>query len=119
MPDQTVAATAVSGGRLLHSSAQVEFDFKTEDGTARVSLPTSELMRLISFAGQMNRQPAPKHGEFVEIRAFAAGGFHLSGTEAGDYLLTLRTGDGAEFGFLFDRALAGQLHEVLASAVAS
>lgn len=110
----TIQATAVTGSRL--NGDQVELSFAAADGPITLALPADKLLELIGRAAQLNRQADPQAGLFVEVQAFAAAGFTLSGTEADDRLLSLQTPDGASFAFLFDRPLTRSLRDALVAA---
>ena len=116
MSEQTVAAQSMTG-RISADGERAELEFATDDGPLVVAFPRAEVIKLLSHAAQMNHQPMPQVGVFVPIEAFPVSGFSLSGTEAGDYVLSLRATDGGGYAFVFDRAFAEQLHQAFHAAV--
>ena len=118
MVAQSVTAHTLSG-RIAPDGERAELEFATEEGPLVVGFPRAQVIKLLSHAAQLNQQPAPQAGVYVPIEAFPLANFALSGTEAGDYVLSLQAADGGSFAFVFDRAFARHLHEAFGAAVAA
>ena len=116
MPAQSVAAHTLTG-RISHDGERAELEFATDDGAVVVSFPRTEVIRLLSHAAQLNQQPLPEAGVYVPIEAFPLGNFSLSGTEAGDYVLSLQAADGGNYAFVFDRSFTESMHQAFTAAV--
>ena len=113
---QSVAAHTLTG-RIASDGERAELEFATEDGPLVVGFPRTEVIKLLSHAAQLNQQPLPQAGVFVPIEAFPLAHFTLSGTEAGDYVLSLQAADGGNYAFVFDRTFTEQLHQAFHAAV--
>jgi hypothetical protein len=115
---QTVTATGLAG-RLVDHGERAELEFDTEDGPLVVAFPRTEVMKLLSHAAQLNRQPTPQPGVTVPIEAFPLAHFSLSGTETGDCVLVLQAADGGSYAFVFGRDHTQGLHQAFSAAVAA
>jgi hypothetical protein len=113
---QSVAAHTLTG-RIASDGERAELEFSTEDGPLVVGFPRTEVIKLLSHAAQLNQQPLPQAGVYVPIEAFPLAHFTLSGTEAGDYVLSLQAADGGNYAFVFDRTFTEQLHQAFHAAV--
>ena len=118
MTAQSVTAHTMTG-RIAGDGERAELEFATDQGPLVVSFPRTEVIRLVSHAAQLNQQPAPQAGVFVPIEAFPLGHFSLSGTEAGDYVLSLQAADGGNYAFVFDRSFTEALHQAFSAAMAA
>ena len=106
-------------GRIASDGERAELELATEDGPLVVGFPRTEVIKLLSHAAQLNQQPVPEAGVFVPVEAFPLANFARSGTEAGDYVLSVQTADGGNFAFVFDRTVAEQLHQAFTAAVSA
>jgi hypothetical protein len=113
---QSVTAHTLTG-RIAADGERAELEFATEDGPLVVGFPRTEVIKLLSHAAQLNQQPLPQAGVFVPIEAFPLAHFTLSGTEAGDYVLSVQAADGGNYAFVFDRTFTEQLHQAFHAAV--
>ena len=112
---QSVTAQTLTG-RIAGDGERAELEFATEDGPMVVSFPRTEVIKLLSHAAQLNQQPIPQADVFVPIEAFPLAHFALSGTEAGDYVLSLQAADGGNFAFVFDRTFIEGMHQAFRAA---
>ena len=118
MVAQSVVAHTLTG-RIAADGERAELEFATEEAPLVVSFPRTEVIKLLSHAAQLNQQPVPQAGVFVPVEAFPLARFALSGTEAGDYVLSLQAADGGNFAFVFDRTFAEQLHQAFTAGVSA
>ena len=113
---QSVTAHTLTG-RIASDGERAELEFATEEGPLVVAFPRAEVIKLLSHAAQLNQQPVPQAGVFVPVEAFPLSHFTLSGTEAGDYVLSVQAVDGGNYAFVFDRTVTEQLHQAFHAAV--
>ena len=116
MVARSVVAHALTG-RIAADGERAELEFDTDDGPLVVAFSRTEVIKLLSHAAQLNQQPLPQPGLPAPVEAFPLASFSLSGTDAGDYVLSVQAADGGAYAFVFDRPFTEQLHPAFRTAV--
>ena len=117
MSEETIATTRVNGSQMIGDGEVGRLEFQTDDGPVSVTFPRAEVVRLISFVAQLNRQPEVSTEGYTPVEAFPTTFFQLSSVDTGDLLLSLEARDGGAFAFLMEKARAARLHEALGQAL--
>ena len=104
-------------GRIAGDGERAELEFETDEGPLVVGFSRTEVIKLLSHAAQLNQQPLPQPGLPAPVEAFPLASFSLSGTDAGDYVLSVQAADGGAYAFVFDRRFTEQLHQAFEAAV--